>query len=95
MFQVCRDGAWVENKGALLTFHYRETPPEVRPLMIVKAKELIVKYGFKPVEATCAIEAKPPTNWNKGMNVISNSVDFLLIHITFSLQFCKFWGNLR
>lgn len=64
--QVCKDGAWVENKGALLTFHYRETPPEVRPYMIEKARSLIVKYGFKPVEANCAVEAKPPVSWNKG-----------------------------
>lgn len=39
---------------------------EKRPAMIAKAKELILKSGFKPVEANCAIEAKPPVSWNKG-----------------------------
>ncbi|XP_067623488.1 uncharacterized protein Tps1 isoform X2 [Eurosta solidaginis] len=63
---VCRDGAWVENKGALLTFHYRETPNELRPAMIEKARGLIIKYGFKATEANCALEARPPVQWNKG-----------------------------
>lgn len=65
-FQVCRDGAWVENKGALLTFHYRETPVELRPPMIEKARNLIEKYGFRPASAHCALEARPPVQWNKG-----------------------------
>ncbi|KAK3920642.1 Bifunctional trehalose-6-phosphate synthase/phosphatase [Frankliniella fusca] len=64
--QVCRDGAWVENKGALLTFHYRETPIEVRPEMVGLAKQLIEDAGFRAGRAHCAIEAKPPVQWNKG-----------------------------
>lgn len=64
--QVCKDGAWVENKGALLTFHYRETPLEVRPELVAKAQQLIQSYGFKAGQAHCAIEAKPPVQWNKG-----------------------------
>ncbi|CAO1393315.1 unnamed protein product [Diamesa serratosioi] len=63
---VCRDGAWVENKGALLTFHYRETPNDLRPAMIEKARDLMIKFGFKASEAHCALEAKPPVQWNKG-----------------------------
>jgi len=50
---VCRDGAWVENKGALLTFHYRETPNDLRPAMLEKARNLMVQFGFKPAEAHC------------------------------------------
>lgn len=56
----------MENKGALLTFHYRETPVELRPAMIEKARGLIIKYGFKATEAHCALEARPPVQWNKG-----------------------------
>ena len=36
---VCHDGAWVENKGVLLTLHYRETPPEKRAELISKARQ--------------------------------------------------------
>lgn len=56
----------MENKGALLTFHYRETPNQFRPAMIEKARQLIVKYGFRATEAHCALEARPPVQWNKG-----------------------------
>lgn len=56
----------MENKGPLLTFHYRDTPVEFRPASIEKAKELISEFGFTPTEAHCAIEAKPPVEWNKG-----------------------------
>lgn len=66
LIKLCRDGAWVENKGALLTFHYRETPMESRPKMVDQAKRLIESAGFKACSAHCAIEAKPPVEWNKG-----------------------------
>ncbi|XP_039285067.1 alpha,alpha-trehalose-phosphate synthase [UDP-forming] isoform X2 [Nilaparvata lugens] len=64
--QVCKAGAWVENKGALLTFHYRETPIDVRPEMVAQARALIEAHGFRAGEAHCALEAKPPVQWNKG-----------------------------
>lgn len=64
--QVCKEGAWVENKGALLTFHYRETPLSIRGALADKAKALIEAAGFKAAPAHMAIEAKPPVQWNKG-----------------------------
>ena len=63
---VCKDGAWVENKGALLTFHFRETPSHLRSRLAEEAKRLIEEAGFKAGKAHCAIEAKPPVQWNKG-----------------------------
>lgn len=56
----------MENKGALLTFHYRETPMLGRKEMIASAKKLIEEAGFKACSAHCALEAKPPVEWNKG-----------------------------
>nr|ALE32750.1 trehalose-6-phosphate synthase 2 [Blattella germanica] len=64
--QVCRDGAWVENKGAVLTFHYRETPVNIRPELIEQARKLIADHGFKVGNSHCALEARPPVEWNKG-----------------------------
>lgn len=64
--KVCKDGAWVENKGALLTFHFRETPIHLRPELEQQAKILIEAVGFKAAKAHCAIEARPPVQWNKG-----------------------------
>lgn len=56
----------MENKGALLTFHYRETPLELRAGLVEKARQLIINNGFRAAEAHCAVEAKPPVQWNKG-----------------------------
>lgn len=64
--QVCKEGAWVENKGALLTFHFRETPAHLRNELEEQARKLIEAAGFKAGKAHCAIEAKPPVQWNKG-----------------------------
>ncbi|XP_015372030.1 PREDICTED: alpha,alpha-trehalose-phosphate synthase [UDP-forming]-like [Diuraphis noxia] len=64
--QVCKDGAWVEDKGTLLTFHYRDVPSNNRPELVSTAQRLIEEAGFKAGQAHCAIEAKPPVQWNKG-----------------------------
>lgn len=39
---------------------------DVRPEMIDRATKLIESAGFKACTAHCAIEAKPPVEWNKG-----------------------------
>lgn len=49
-----------------MTFHYRETLNELRPAMLEKARNLMEQFGFKAAEAHCALEAKPPVQWNKG-----------------------------
>ncbi|KAF5292542.1 hypothetical protein FQR65_LT01688 [Abscondita terminalis] len=63
---VCREGAWVENKGALLTFHFREAPAHLRSQLEAEAEKFITDAGFKAGKAHCALEAKPPVQWNKG-----------------------------
>jgi trehalose 6-phosphate synthase/phosphatase len=68
--EVCHHGAWVENKGVQLTFHYRKTPEERRPELISRAKELIQESGFKCFPALCALEVKPPVEWDKGRAAI-------------------------
>ena len=37
-----------------------------RKEMIAAAKRLIEETGFKACSAHCALEAKPPVEWNKG-----------------------------
>lgn len=64
--EVCHDGAWVENKGVLLTFHYRETPLSLRDHIVERASEIFHKAGFQPHYAHMAIEAKPPVTWDQG-----------------------------
>lgn len=64
--EVGRDGAWIENKKASLTFHYRETPKELQEEFRINATKIIENYGYIANLAHCAIEAKPPVQWNKG-----------------------------
>lgn len=50
----------------MLTYHYREVPIDIRPELVSLAKHLIEESGFKAGLAHCAVEAKPPVQWNKG-----------------------------
>nr|APD15513.1 trehalose-6-phosphate synthase [Ostrinia furnacalis] len=81
--QVCRDGAWVENKGALLTFHFRETPLPKRAALEAKARELIAAACFTPAPAHCALEARPPVEWDKGRASI------YILRTAFGLDWCE------
>ncbi|KAH8283119.1 hypothetical protein KR054_012310 [Drosophila jambulina] len=64
--KVEKNGAWVEDKRVSLTYHYRDTPVELKDEQKQLAAEICKKYGFRPNQAHEAIEAKPPVNWNKG-----------------------------
>jgi trehalose 6-phosphate synthase/phosphatase len=64
------DGAWVEAKGASLTFHYREADPKDHESLAAKAAGLIREAGFQSREALCAVEARPPIGWDKGHAVL-------------------------
>jgi hypothetical protein len=35
--------------------------------MVEKARTLIQSFGFTAYESHCALEAKPPVQWNKGI----------------------------
>ncbi|CAG9860345.1 unnamed protein product [Phyllotreta striolata] len=63
---VVRDGAWIENKGASLTFHFRECPESKRAEIESGARKIIEEAGFKVGNAHMALEARPQVDWNKG-----------------------------
>ena len=69
--EVCKNGAWIEDKGQALTFHFRNVEPENRPPIEAKAKELIIDAGFKVGLAHCAIECKPKVLTRSGTVVIT------------------------
>ena len=56
--ECCQDGAWVENKGAGLTFHYRNVPHNTRQPLVTRASQLIATAGFNIGNAHCALEVK-------------------------------------
>ncbi|TMA33866.1 MAG: bifunctional alpha,alpha-trehalose-phosphate synthase (UDP-forming)/trehalose-phosphatase [Deltaproteobacteria bacterium] len=63
---LCDDGAWVEEKGATLTLHYRELAHERQPPLVEAARARISAAGFQARDARCALEARPPIAWDKG-----------------------------
>jgi len=66
--ECCREGAWVENKGVLLTFHFRNVPAELREPLVVRARQLITQAGFDIGNAHCALECRYQQipDWDKG-----------------------------
>ncbi|XP_063243499.1 uncharacterized protein LOC134542860 isoform X2 [Bacillus rossius redtenbacheri] len=64
--EVGRDGAWVEQKGVVLTFHYRETPPDRREAIVRRARQLFDEAGFEPHQSHMALETRPPVRWDQG-----------------------------
>ncbi|XP_037811551.1 trehalose-phosphate phosphatase B isoform X2 [Lucilia sericata] len=63
---VEKNNAWVEDKRVSLTYHYRDTPLDIKEAQKQVAIKIIESYGFRANQAHEAIEAKPPVNWNKG-----------------------------
>jgi trehalose 6-phosphate synthase/phosphatase len=67
---VVQEGAWVEDKGATLTFHYRLVPEEGRRELAQRAREVIHDFGLIARDAHDAVEALPPIAWDKGHAVL-------------------------
>ncbi len=63
-------GAWVEAKGASITFHYREAAEEDHVETAEAARGFIRAAGFQARNALCAVEARPPIGWDKGHAVL-------------------------
>jgi trehalose 6-phosphate synthase/phosphatase len=63
-------GVWVEEKGASLTLHYRDADPALQPGIAERAREVVRRAGFQARDAICAVEARPPTGWDKGHAVL-------------------------
>ncbi len=63
-------GAWIEEKGATLTFHFRQAEPTGHEQLAQEARERIRSAGFQARDAQCAVEARPPIGWDKGHAVL-------------------------
>ena len=67
--EVCTHGAWIEDKGALLTYHYRAVPSTIadrRDALVRRAVQLFLEHGCHPHHTQMAIEARPPVPWSLG-----------------------------
>jgi trehalose 6-phosphate synthase/phosphatase len=69
--QLAHDGAWIEEKGPTLTFHYRSVADAARRgLLTDAARRVITDAGYQARAAHDALEARPPIGWDKGRAVL-------------------------
>ena len=68
--EIAPAGAWVEEKGASLTLHFRQAPPNSHAGLVEQARPLIQQAGFQARDASYAVEARPPIGWDKGHAVL-------------------------
>ncbi len=64
------EGAWVEHKGATLTYHLRVVPKGVREKVQQRAERMLRKRGLRVVLGHDAVEGRPPVDWHKGHAVL-------------------------
>lgn len=63
-------GAWVEHKGATLTYHLRAVPPALQDQARARAEKLLRRRRLRVVSAHAAVEGRPPVDWHKGHSVL-------------------------
>ncbi|XP_063610188.1 uncharacterized protein LOC134784089 [Penaeus indicus] len=80
--EVCRDGAWLEQKVSGITFHYREVPEDKQQAIMSRAHELFLANGVKVYQSPMAYETRPPVTWDNGRAAI------YLLRTLFGLDWC-------
>ncbi len=68
--KIATSGAWVDEKGATLTFYYRGASQAQQSRLAERAQVIISKAGFRARRAHGAVEAQPPIGWDKGHAVL-------------------------
>lgn len=66
----CRNGAWVEDKGSVITYHYIQVPKEERGAVLSGARTAFEHSGIKINHSHNAFEGRPPIQWDKGRAAI-------------------------
>ncbi|XP_037960770.1 probable trehalose-phosphate phosphatase C [Teleopsis dalmanni] len=69
------NNAWIEDKRVSLTYHFKNTPANLKEKQRQLAKEIIESYGYTVTSAHDGLEGRPPVKWNKGSAAL-----FLLEH---------------
>jgi trehalose 6-phosphate synthase/phosphatase len=64
------EDAWVQHKGATLTYHLRAVATSVRAAVQRRAEKVLRKHGLRVVTGHDAVEGRPPVDWHKGHAVL-------------------------
>jgi len=63
-------GAWVEPKGLLVAWHYREVPKEKRDSLLELAASIYKKHNYEFFNVSKRLENVPPVGWDRGRSSI-------------------------
>lgn len=63
-------GAWVERKGATLSYHVRGVPDPERPRVTRAAERVLRRRRLRVTFGKVCIEGRPPLDWHKGRAVL-------------------------
>jgi len=81
--QICDSGAYVEDKGVGLTFHYRNVDSSQRQQIMDKAKKLFKEADLIPQVGLMNFEAIPPVTWDTGRAAI------YILRTLFGVDWCE------
>lgn len=68
--EIAAHGAWLEDKGSGITFHYREVDESHEEEIVRKGRACFKEAGIEPYPSHKAFEARPPVTWDKGRAAI-------------------------
>jgi len=68
--KITIEGAWMEDKGFGITFHYRSVAEKDCADVIREGKNAFKEAGIEPFPSHKAFEARPPVTWDKGRAAI-------------------------
>ncbi|MCL4131565.1 UNVERIFIED_CONTAM: hypothetical protein GTU68_007496 [Idotea baltica] len=64
--EFCKFGAWIEDKGAVITYHFIKVEKDNLNKILPAARNAFTECGIKLNHSHNAYEARPPINWDKG-----------------------------
>lgn len=68
-------GAWVERKGATLTYHVRGVPEQERDAAVRRAEAILRRRRLRVTHGAMVVEGRPAVDWDKGRAVL-----YVLVH---------------
>jgi trehalose 6-phosphate synthase/phosphatase len=63
-------GAWVERKGATISYHLRQVAQEHRARTIQRAQAILGRHNLGALIGSEIVEGRPPVDWHKGAAVL-------------------------
>ncbi|KAF2364433.1 Trehalose-phosphatase [Trinorchestia longiramus] len=68
--KLCDSGAYVEDKGPCVSFHFRKVDISQRQALIEKALQAFSEVELEVTRALMSLEARPPVTWDSGRAAI-------------------------